>query len=499
MDDTNRTSSDQPEPQAAGPATGTGWSTPTPGATPPRAPWSESGHDTGSIPRPSDTRQIPGVPTSEDSRGTPSDPAGATDSATTADWGTSTEPQPGLPATQPGAVPPGAVPPSGAIPPYGTIASDGDAPAPARKGRRSTAAIAALALGAGLLGGAAGAGIYAAVDDDTIAPVTSLDTEPADATGAADTADAADLSSVEDVAANLTPSVVSISIQGERGVGSGSGIVISSDGQILTNAHVADAAGDNGSLFVTFSDGTTTEAEVIGSDEQGDVAVIQAQDVSGLQPVEFGDSDALGVGEEVIAFGSPLGLDGTVTRGIVSALHRPVQAGDGLRTEDPTLFEAIQTDASINPGNSGGPLVNMAGQVVGINTAIASSPGNLTSGGSIGLGFAIPINTARFIAEQLVAGDEVAYARIGISVGGGNADVPGGTVAEVVDGSAADEAGLAEGDVVTHIDGRFLSDANALVAAARSYEPGDTVSLTYLRDGEELTVEVTLGSSAETS
>ena len=449
MDDTTPTSADQHGPQAARPATGTGWSSPASDRTTQSTPWRESGNDTGAIPRPNDTRQIPGNPAADASNAAPSS-AGSTD-------------------------------PTAAAGPAN----------PAGKSRRSTAAIAALALGAGLIGGAAGAGIYAAVDDDTITPVRSLDNEPAEAT------DAADLSSVADVAANVTPSVVSISVRGERGVGSGSGVVISSDGQILTNAHVADAAGDEGRIIVTFADGSDAEAEVVGSDEQSDVAIIQAQGVSGLQTAELGDSDALDVGEELIAFGSPLGLDGTVTRGIVSALHRPVQAGDASGSDTATLFEAIQTDASINPGNSGGPLVNMAGQVVGINTAIATSPGTLASGGSIGLGFAIPINTARYIAEQLVAGDEVSYARIGIGVNDGDGPDAAATVAEVQDSGAAEGAGLEEGDVITHIDGRFIADATSLVAAARSFEPGDVVSLTYVRDGEENTVEITLGTSAD--
>ncbi|HEX6195440.1 MAG TPA: trypsin-like peptidase domain-containing protein [Jiangellaceae bacterium] len=459
MDDSTRTPHTQPD-SRADQSTGTGWSTPQQGAPqPPDAPWSRTEHDTGSVPRPHDTRQF--------SYAESTNPTQETRSA-----GESSQSSP-APASQ--------LPP----PHYGGPAQAYAPPPP--KGRRSTALIAAVALGAGLVGGAAGAGIVSALDDDApAAPTSSLDNEAQDAADAPP-------SDIEAVAADVSPSVVSINIRSAQGPGSGSGVIISSDGQIMTNAHVA-AAGEGGTLTVTFHDGSEAEAEVIGMDEETDIAVLQAEGVSGLEPAEFGNSDNVSVGSEVIAFGSPLGLEGTVTRGIVSALHRPVQAGDARQPGEQTLFEAIQTDASINPGNSGGPLVNTTGEVVGINTAIAAPPG---SQGSIGLGFAIPINTARYIAEQIIDGGEVEYARIGIGVNNGQGGEPAATVAEVQEGSAADEAGLEQGDVITRIDGRPVPDATSLVAAARAYEPGDDVTLTYVRDGEEETVELTLGSSAD--
>lgn len=460
MDDSTRTPHTGPESQADDESTGIGWSAPQQGTRPaPDAPWRRTSHDTGTVPRPNDTQQIPNPGSVHNTQDPPSG---------SGQWQTPYS--------------------AGNVPPYGGAAPEYGPKPPPPRGKRGTALITALVLGAGLVGGAAGAGIVTAFDDDgRPAPTSSLDNEARDA---------ADLpeSDIETVAQNVSPSVVSINIESAQGPGSGSGVVISSDGQILTNAHVAAAAGENGSLTVTFNDGSKAQAEVVGVDEQTDIAVIQAEGVSDLQAAEFGDSDNLAVGSEVIAFGSPLGLEGTVTQGIVSALHRPVQAGDARQQDDPTLFEAIQTDASINPGNSGGPLVNAAGQVVGINTAIAAPPG---SQGSIGLGFAIPINTARYIAEQIVEGGEIEYARIGIGVDNGGAGEPAATVAEVQGGSAADEAGLEEGDTITHIDGRPVSDATALVAAARAYEPGDEITLTLVRDGEEQTVDLTLGSSAD--
>jgi putative serine protease PepD len=352
-----------------------------------------------------------------------------------------------------------------------------------------TALMLALALGAGLAGGAAGAGVISALDDDPATVTSSLDREPASADNAVD------FSSVEEVAAQVLPSVVSISIDSQFGSGTGSGVIISSDGQILTNNHVAEAGANGGNLTVTFSDGTTADAEVVGLDPITDLAVIQAQDVSGLTPAELGTSDDLEVGEQVVAIGSPLGLDGTVTTGIVSALDRPVTAGDRQTNGQAATIDAIQTDAPINPGNSGGPLVNMAGQVVGINSVIATTG----SEGSIGLGFSIPIDQARPIAEELAETGEATHALIGVSIGDARGGTRGAVIQAVEPGSAAADAGLQEGDIVTKIDDRLITDGTSLVAAARSYRPGDTVTLTYVRDGETQTAEVTLGSDAESS
>jgi putative serine protease PepD len=345
--------------------------------------------------------------------------------------------------------------------------------------RRGAALLMLLALVAGLIGGAAGSAIYNAVTEEPAPVVSSLEQvpRPGEATGFASVAEVADV---------VLPSVVSIA----AGPGSGSGVIISSDGEILTNNHVADAA-RGGELQVTFHDGTIAPAEVVGLDPVTDIAVIRARNVSGLQPAELGSSAELRVGEQVVAIGSPLGLDGTVTSGIVSALNRPVTAGGQLGGQAAT-FSAIQTDAPINPGNSGGPLVNMSGQVVGINTAIATTPG---SRGSVGVGFSIPVDQARVIAEQLVETGSATHARLEIGVNDARGQVTGALVAQVVAGGAADEAGLQEGDVITRLHDMQITDAESLIAAVRAFRPGDTVSLTVVRNGETLTVDVTLGTS----
>jgi putative serine protease PepD len=430
--------------------TTSGWSSPTASGEPPRQqdPWTAQAEDTGAMPRPDDTRAFDAQPATEQN-------------------------------------PPLSYPSAGQ-PPAGPPEAPGTTGKPPR---RVTALMLALALGAGLAGGAAGAGVVSALDDDPATVTSSLDREPASADNAVD------FSSVEDVAAQVLPSVVSISIDSQFGSGTGSGVIISSDGQILTNNHVAEAGENGGNLTVTFSDGTTADAEVVGLDPITDLAVIQAQDVSGLTPAELGSSDDLQVGEQVVAIGSPLGLDGTVTTGIVSALDRPVTAGDRQTNGQAATIDAIQTDAPINPGNSGGPLVNMSGQVVGINSAIATTG----SEGSIGLGFSIPIDQARPIAEELAETGQATHAMIGVSIGDARGDTRGAAIQAVEPGSAAADAGLQEGDVVTKIDDRLITDGTSLVAAARSYRPGDTVTLTYVRGGETQTAEVTLGSDAESS
>jgi putative serine protease PepD len=355
--------------------------------------------------------------------------------------------------------------------------------------RRGTAFLVALALGAGVLGGAAGAGVVTVLDDQPAAQSSSQVQNSLDGSSGESDQPASSFSSVEEVAAEVLPSVVSIAVQSQAGSGTGTGVVISSDGQILTNNHVVESGGQ---LTVTFHDGTTAEAEVVGTDPVTDLAVIQVPDVSGLTAAELGSSGDLAVGQQVVAIGSPFGLEGTVTSGIVSAVGRPVTPGS---QDSLAVIDAIQTDAPINPGNSGGPLVNMAGHVVGINSAIFSPTGS----GSVGLGFAIPIDQAKPIAEELIDTGQATHARIGISVGDASGETRGAQVASVEPGGGADEAGLAEGDVITKIDDRLVTDGTSLVAAARSFRPGDTVTLTILRGGETQTVEVTLGSDVDAS
>jgi putative serine protease PepD len=308
--------------------------------------------------------------------------------------------------------------------------------------------------------------------------------------------------SVESVAAAVLPSVVKISVSSASAAGSGSGIVLTSDGLILTNNHVAAIAAHGGNMAVSLNDGTDAPAHIVGRDPLTDLAVIQAEGVSGLTPATLGSSSNLKVGEQVVAIGSPFGLDSTVTSGIVSALNRPVNASDGASgpSGNDSIFAGIQTDAPINPGNSGGALVNMQGQVVGINSAIYSPTSSPTAqGGSVGLGFAIPIDEARPIAEQLRNGQTATHARLGVTIEDAtNSEglVDGAKVQQVAPGTAATAAGLQAGDVITKIGGQPVTGADSLVALVRTYRPQDQVSLTVNRGGDTQTVSVTLGSDA---
>jgi putative serine protease PepD len=308
---------------------------------------------------------------------------------------------------------------------------------------------------------------------------------------------------VEEVAAKVMPSVVKLQIDTGNSSGEGSGIVLTSDGLILTNNHVvseaASRSGRGARATVSFSDGQTVPFEVVGTDPAGDIAVVRAQGVSGLTPITIGSSADVQVGQNVVAIGSPLGLQGTVTTGIVSALHRPVSAGGG-GGEQPTVLDAIQTDAAINPGNSGGALVNMNGELIGVNSAIASlGGGGGESGGppngSIGLGFAIPSDQAKRIAEELISNGTASHGSLGVQLSG-DAGGPGAAIARVVDGGPAAEAGLPDGVVVTKLDDRVIDGPEALIAAVRSKAPGDTVTLTYVdRSGADQTAEVILGQA----
>jgi putative serine protease PepD len=302
-------------------------------------------------------------------------------------------------------------------------------------------------------------------------------------------------------AAAVLPSVVSISFDAGQLAGSGSGIIISTDGEILTNNHVVEAVANGGDLKVTFADGTTADADIVGRDPATDLAVIKAKNVSGLKPAKFGSSESLHVGDTVLAIGSPLGLDGSVSAGIVSALGRSVTLG--AENESPfggssgasqsVVIDAIQTDAAINPGNSGGALVNTNGEVVGINTAIASLAQNSSGqGGNIGVGFAIPIDSAKDIAQQLIDHGQVTHAFLGVRLtepeNGGGALIVG-----VEDGQPAAQAGLQAGDLITKVGDNDVRNAADLTAAIRTLKPGDKVVVSYTRGGEQKTAEVTLG------
>jgi putative serine protease PepD len=389
--------------------------------------------------------------------------------------------------------------PPGAPPPAAERAAD--APHP----RRGVTLLVAVALAAGLVGGGAGAALTAGLDgngsqSNNPTASTSLAGSPASATSTAAN------NSVEQVAASVLPSVVSIEVTTSQGGGEGTGIVLSSDGLILTNNHVvADAANGAGNITVTLNDGSTHKGSIVGRDPVTDLAVIRAAGVSGLKKASLGSSAGLQPGQGVVAIGSPLGLQGSVTSGIVSALNRPVRTGDATGTESvSTVIDAIQTDAAINPGNSGGPLVDLSGNVVGINSAIASL-GSSSGGqsGSIGVGFSIPIDQARVIAKQLIDSGSAVHAQLGVSVqdassSGSTVFTDGATVAAVTSGGAAAKAGLPSGAVITKVGTRPIDSADALIAAIRSYRPGDKVSLTYTQGGSTKTLSVTLGSDAAT-
>ncbi|RYC12530.1 S1C family serine protease [Nocardioides zhouii] len=371
-------------------------------------------------------------------------------------------------------------------------------PQPRRRRTGLAAAVVATSL---LVGGGAGLGGAAVWDATHDEPVSSARADaPTTSTVANQTQTPPADGSVESVAQKVLPSVVKIDVTGNNEAGSGSGIILTADGTILTNNHVVELAGEGGTIKVSFSDGTSADAEILGTDPLTDTAVIQASGVSDLTPATIGKSANLGVGEGVVAIGSPFGLDATVTSGIVSALDRPVNVGSD-DAGNSTTYPAIQTDAAINPGNSGGPLSDMTGAVVGINSSIrTASSATSEQSGSIGLGFAIPIDEVMPIVDQMARGETPTHARLGLQVGNPQTgDDAGAVVREVTSGSTASEGGLSSGDVITKVDDRRITDADSLVATIRSYRPGDNVSVTWLSGGQEKTGTFVLDSDATTS
>jgi putative serine protease PepD len=303
-------------------------------------------------------------------------------------------------------------------------------------------------------------------------------------------------------AAKAAPSVVTIYVASGSSSGSGSGVVLTEDGFVLTNNHVVAESGDAGTVQVRTSDGTLYDATVVGTDPASDLAVLRLVDADGLSPATFADSEDVQVGDVAVAIGAPLGLSNTVTDGIISATNRAVATGS--TQDDATVIDALQTDAAINPGNSGGALVNGAGEVIGINTAIATVasgiPGSQSQSGNIGVGFAIPSNTAERIAKEIIETGKATRAYLGVSArtaaDGENSEV--GTGAEIVTveaDSAAGQAGLQVGDVVTAVGDRPVTTSTELTAAVRSHAPGEEVSLTVRRGDQTRTAQVTLGST----
>ncbi|WP_229802866.1 S1C family serine protease [Planobispora rosea] len=453
------------------------------GAVPPRAGGFRAGQDGGnrdggnrdSGTEPTLVHPVPGHPGTEQaaaSRHTVEQPIFAPPAA-----GPVTEPPAAHPSGAPG------------VPPVAVV--------PAQRMRLSAVqklgaglALAAMAVG----GGVAGAFAATAFDDGT--PVAASSAPLVNPVG--------NTATVADVAKAVQPSVVSIEVKGGNGSSEGSGVVLSADGMILTNNHVVDSAAQGGQLTVKFSDGKTATAKVVGTDPATDLAVIKAENVSGLTKAALGDSDQLRVGDSVLAIGSPLGLSGSVSAGIISALDRTLNVGGERRQQLPpgwggeqpgsggstatTIGGAIQTDAAINPGNSGGALVNASGQVIGINTAIATNGGE----GNIGVGFAIPINTAKQVAQQLIETGKVTHAFLGVSMADAIGDAGGAMVQQVTEGSPAAQAGLKQGDLITKIGDTVVDGSSTVVGVIRGLKPGDKVVLTYVRDGQTHTATATL-------
>ncbi|HEX5542565.1 MAG TPA: trypsin-like peptidase domain-containing protein [Micromonospora sp.] len=343
------------------------------------------------------------------------------------------------------------------------------APRPGRFGKLVAAGAAALVLmaGSGIAGGIAALALKPSGGPTyTAAPIINSDDLPG-------------------IAAAVQDSVVSIS----AGAGEGSGVVLSPDGFILTNNHVVAQGGPR--VEVVFANGKMARAKVIGTDPRSDLAVIKAEGVSGLTVATFGDSDAMRVGDTVLALGSPLGLQGSVTAGIISAKNRTIRAGDDRAQANVSISGLLQTDAPINPGNSGGALVNTRGEVIGINTAIATA-GQGT--GNIGVGFAIPSNKAKAVAEALKKGEKVSHPRLGVEIT--TAEGGGALVGQVVPGTPAEEAGLRKGDIITRFGDKVIDKADDLTAAVQARKVGDRVDLTYQRDGAEEQVTVTLAEAS---
>lgn len=375
-----------------------------------------------------------------------------------------------------------------------------EGPKPAGRRGGLIAAVLVAALIAGGVGG--GIGFWAADrnDNSTGSTTVSASDTPADLKR--------EPGSVSGIANKALPSVVTIEAQAQGGNGeggTGTGFVYDKQGHILTNNHVVASAADGGKLAATFSDGKKYDAEVVGRAEGYDVAVIKLKNPpSNLQPLPLGNSDKVAVGDSTIAIGAPFGLSNTVTTGIVSAKDRPVTSSDGASNKS-SYMSALQTDASINPGNSGGPLLDAGGAVIGINSAIkpAESGGGLGGGGqsgSIGLGFAIPVNQAKYVAGQLIKNGQAVYPVIGASVsleentGGATISREGASGSQAVTPNGpADKAGLKPGDVITKLDDSVIDSGPTLIGQIWTHKPGDTVEITYKRDGKEQKTEVVLG------
>jgi putative serine protease PepD len=380
--------------------------------------------------------------------------------------------------------------PGGGIPPQQPpVWGQPGEPQPRRRPGKMLAGVAgvlALAVGSGVLGG------WVALQNDnttttSAASNTTISNPPP-------VINRADLASV---ASAVQASVVTII----TGSGEGSGVVYDNSGHIVTNNHVVATATGN-TVQVNFNNGSKAQATIVGTDPKSDLAVIKVANASGLKVAKFGDSGSMRVGDTVLAIGSPLDLEGTVTAGIVSALDRTIQVGSDQQQQDPfsqqqqstatsSISGLMQTDAPINPGNSGGALVNTKGEVIGINSAIATSG---SSTGNIGVGFAIPSNKVKAVADQLIRGGKVSHPFLGVSVGNGQGG--GALVQSVTAGSPAAKAGLQQGDVISKIGNKSVNTSDDVVSAVQSANVGDKLDLTYTRNGQQKTATVTLAEAS---
>ncbi|WP_442802450.1 trypsin-like peptidase domain-containing protein [Streptomyces sp. CMB-StM0423] len=409
---------------------------------------------------------------------------------------------PGRPPGGPGAPAPfGAYPQGGQWQRYDPWAPAHAAHAPERRKGRMATLVGALVIA--LVAGGIGGAIGSYIERNGTPGQLELDQSSA----ADDDGGKRPPGSVAGIARSALPGVVTLRVSGVAEQSTGTGFVLDKRGHILTNNHVVQPAEEGGDITVTFSGGESKSAEVVGGDAGYDLAVVRVKGVSGLKPLPLGNSRSVAVGDPVVAIGAPYDLPNTVTSGIISAKERPITAGgeqgDG---SDISYVNALQTDAPINPGNSGGPLLDLEGRVIGINSAIraadnGSGEPQTEQGGSIGLGFAIPVNKGKDVAEELINTGKATHPVIGVTLNmqytGDGAQV--GTSAEeggtepVTPGGPADSAGIEPGDVITGVDGEAVHNGEELIVKIRSRSPGEDLSLTVERDGEELTVDVTLG------
>ena len=403
-------------------------------------------------------------------------------------------------------------------PPHPSYASALAAPPPPRmprhRGRRIGELTAVAVLTAALASGGTW-GVMALTDDGTTAASSTSASTSGDSAASVVPVSSASKTNPDwnAVTAAVTPSVVSITVAAGGSGGEGSGVVLDKEGHVLTNHHVVSGAGDDATITVTLSDGKTYRANIAGEDASTDLAVLTLEDPpDDLQPITVGSSSGLEVGDPVMAVGNPLGLSGTVTTGIVSALDRPVTTSSTeSEQQDPfgqqqqqqssqVVTSAIQTSAAVNPGNSGGALVDAAGRLVGINSSIASLGSSSGQSGSIGIGFAIPVDEAQWIAEQLIEDGQAEHAFLGVTPIDGTAELgsatrSGAQIRSVSDGSPAEAAGLQEGDLVVGVDDSTVTSAESLVGIIHSHRIGTKVSLAVVRDGEEQTIDATLGTA----